>query len=368
MFRPVIYTDEKSIPKDTPIIDAYSGSLKELFFIEHPRYKKEMPEAQKELKKYLEKKDVPKVWIYYPWRKLVVFTVPEVIYHKLRTARNRDLITDSEQARYRRTKVGIIGMSIGSSSLEMLIRTGGAKNVKIADFDEVEVTNLNRMNANLLDVGSNKSIIAARRMYEIDPFLNIQVLEEEIVESNLDNFINHGFRIDIVVDAMDSLDMKIKLRLKCREYGIPVLMATSNGDGIIIDIERYDKDNNLPLFHGLIRKDDYENIASLSTRTKYNEWLKLATKIVNPKHLSAVMQDSLIKIGDTIAQVPQLGSTVAISGASISYLIRLIANDYQLDSGRYLLNLDDIFQVKRKFNKNDLNKKLEDKLCLGNND
>ena len=58
-------------------------------------------------------------------------------------------------------------------------------------------------------------------------------------------------------------------------------MATDNGDNIILDVERFDLEPERPILHGLIgdvKPDDFKTM-------NYEEWLKLATKIVGFENL-----------------------------------------------------------------------------------
>lgn len=331
--------DVEALKIDNPSlveIDAFSSALEELFFIDHPQYKKVQPEAQEMLSQYLENNTIQPVFIHYPWKSVIVKTVPEDTYFKLRTARNRYIISDQEQDSYRKMHVAIAGLSVGSAILSSIVINGGCKKMKIADFDTAEITNLNRMRANLTDIGQNKTLIAAREVLELDPYAELELWGDGISKDTINKFILDP-RVDVFIDEMDSLDLKIAARFACREAGIPVLMATDNGDGIILDVERYDLDKTQPIFHGLlgdVKMDDFENL-------DYKMWLQLATKIVGPSYLTERMQDSLSVIGRNISSVPQLGTTANIAGAAISFCLRRLCVDLPLNSGRYTLSLEE---------------------------
>lgn len=317
-------------------IDAFSGALEELFFIEHPQYKKPQPGVADMLKEYLDSSKVVPVFIHYPWKSVVVKTVPEDLYLTLRTARNRFIISHEEQLAYRDLHVAVAGLSVGSAIVSSIVVNGGCKKMKIADFDTAEITNLNRMRAKLTDIGQNKTIIAAREVWELDPYAELELWGEGIAKDTLQKFILDP-TIDVFVDEMDSLDLKIAARFACREAGIPVIMATDNGDGIILDVERFDLDKSSEIFHGLlgtVTPKDFENL-------DYKMWLQLATKIVGPTYLTPRMQESLSVIGRSIPSVPQLGTTANIAGAAVSFCLRRIASKLPLDSGRYIVSLEE---------------------------
>jgi hypothetical protein len=135
---------------------------------------------------------------------------------------------------------------------------------------------------------------------------------------------------------MDNLVLKFQAREICRKAGIPVVMATDNGDSVILDVERFDLEPEREFFHGLVPGVTTEIVSHMP----FQEWLRIATKIVGPDFLTDRMQSAIMQIGRTIAAVPQLGPTAAMAGAGIAYAVRAIANKADLPSGRYEYGLD----------------------------
>ncbi len=336
MEKPQIFKQQSEAPAGAEVIDAFNGSLKELFFVDHPNLKKTMPEAQLPLEEFLKSHTIGESWIYFPWSNKLVHTLDEENYFKLRTARNREVITMEEQAKYRQVKIGIAGLSVGSAAVSALSISGGPKEIKIADFDEVEVSNLNRIRAKLTDIGQNKTHVAAKEVWELDPYAQLELWDNGVTKENIKDFLLQP-RLDIFVDEMDSIDLKIISRLIARENKIPVLMATDNGDSVILDVERFDLEPDRQIFHGLIGDMQMSEAENLDFRS----WLQLATKIVGPEYLTESMQNSLLSIGKTIASVPQLGTTAAIAGSAIAFAVRRIANQELMPSGRYTLGCDE---------------------------
>lgn len=342
IISPEFYNDKKFAPKEATILDIYKNSLIELFFIENPHFKKNSINVDLEVKKYLRNSSVKDIWIYYPWRNTLVHTVEEKAYFKLRTARNKNIITEVEQLKYHEMKIGIIGLSIGSVILSTIVATGGPKLIKLADYDSIEITNLNRMKGTLLDVTKNKAQVAALNTWEIDPFINLDVGNDAITKDNIEEFIIGNPKLDLFIDSMDSLELKVIARQICKKARIPCLMATSNGDGEILDVERFDLEPNKQLFHGRlgdIKPDDLKYATPA-------EWVKKALQIVDESVLTKRVKESISEIGKSLAGVPQLSSTLQISGAMVSFAIRKIANKEPLPSGRYMISLDKVFQEK----------------------
>lgn len=336
--KPKILKGRDEAPASANVIDIYESALRELFFIENPQLKKEFGETVKRLEAFLSDANVAELWIHYPWSNTLIRSVPEETYFKLRTARNRNIITAAEQLRYRNAVVGIAGLSVGSAILSALVISGGPKTLKIADFDVLETSNLNRVRATLPDVGKNKAHVAARHIWELDPFADIHLCAEGVSRENLEAFLLHDPPLQIFIDAMDNLALKVFSRQLCREYHIPVLMATDNGDGVILDIERFDSEPARPLLHGLIDGISSEDLVNMD----YERWLELATRIVGPEYLTKSMQKSLPEIGRSLSALPQLGTAAMLAGSAVAYAVRRIVNREEVLSGRYLLSLEDM--------------------------
>lgn len=338
MQTPNIYKSEPEIPaREWRRVEAFDGALRELFLVRNPQWKKGMSGFDEARDTFVKSCAIQPIWIAYSEAGVLVRTVPEEIYFELRTSRNRDIISPDEQAAYRNCSVGIAGLSVGSAILAALVRSGGPKRIKIADFDVLEVTNLNRLQATLLDVGESKAEIAARGIYAIDPFAELTVFANGVNRENIKDFILGNPKLDVCIDEMDMIDCKILSRIIAREARIPVLMATDNGDGVILDVERFDLEPDRKLFHGALGDIHFDNVKDLD----YKAWLALATKIVSPEYLTERMQDSLLEIGTAIPAVPQLGTTASIAGSAMAFAVRRIASGEELPSGRYTIGCEE---------------------------
>lgn len=339
MKKPKFYRLKSALPKGTKTIDAVPSAFGELFFIENPQVSKSDPRAKPLLKAFLaEKKHTQGLWVYYPWLHTAVRVPPEDVYYRLRIARNRDLITEEEQSAYRAAVVGVAGLSVGSAVVASLVATGGPKHMKIADPDFVEITNLNRMRATLPDIGSNKAEVAAEQVWEIDPFAELEVLNRGLQSEALKDFLLKKPALDVFVDEMDDIAMKVAVRFACRAARIPVVMATDNGDSIIVDIERFDLEPKRPIFHGKVTlpKTKLENLSR-------DQFIALSTAIIDPTFFTTRQQQSILAIGTRLSGVAQLGTAATIAGAAIAYVVRRIASGAEMPSGRYVMGCEPTF-------------------------
>jgi molybdopterin/thiamine biosynthesis adenylyltransferase len=227
-------------------VDAFERQLKELFVIENHAFigvPKSEVYASKEFKAFADTRKDSFVYVYFPWRNTLVKTVDKDDYFLLKTNRNQDLITAEEQKKLRAYKVAVLGMSVGSNVAFVLTQAGISNDILLADFDELDTTNLNRILAGVHEVGLNKTIVVAHRIYEDNPFATVTALPEGINETNLEARIVEG-NIDCIIEEIDDLPFKIHVRLLAMKHRIPVVMVTDNGDGVVLHIERYDKGHN----------------------------------------------------------------------------------------------------------------------------
>jgi tRNA threonylcarbamoyladenosine dehydratase len=336
MNKPEFFKLKEKLPPGIEIVDAFNRSLSELFFIRNPKFKKGAPGANEALAKFMNNgvKTIQSIYVYYSWAGKAVSIPEEKVYFELRTARNKNIINKKEQEKYRNIKIGIAGMSVGSNIATTLALTGGPKNMKLADFDEIEATNLNRIRAGLGSIGQNKAMFFARQIWEFDPWAELEIYDKGLNKDNIEDFIKG---LDIFIDEMDSIELKVHSRFICKKLKIPVLMATDNGDNVIFDVERYDQNPDLAIFNGRVKIAE-EELANMKT---FQDWIKIAAKIVGAEIQTPRLLQSILELGKTVAGVPQLGSSAAMAGAAASYAVRKIASGDKLPSGRYDINLDE---------------------------
>ena len=79
--------------------------------------------------------------------------------------------------------------------------------LRLADFDTAELSNLNRLRTGVYNLGVLKTIIAAREIMEIDPFLKVAVFHEGLTQQNMPDFFTGGKKLDILVEVCDGLDI-----------------------------------------------------------------------------------------------------------------------------------------------------------------
>ena len=277
--------------------------------------------------------DEPLRDVYFPWRRAVVRMLGPHAYDVVRLDRNRNRITTGEQDRLRRQRVGVVGLSAGHAAAATIALEGLCGELRLADFDEVELTNLNRLPASVLDIGANKAVVAARRVAEIDPYLPVQIVPEGLTYDNVAEFVEG---LDVLVEECDEIDMKLLVREEARRQRVPVVMETS--DRGLLDVERFDQEPDRPVLHGLLDDMSAATMARLSPLDKVPYVLRL----VDPGQASARGVASLAEIGRSLSTWPQLGGDVTLGGATIAATVRQIGLGEPVPSGRTRIDLESI--------------------------
>ncbi len=275
-------------------------------------------------------------WIYFPWVRRLLHMLPEAEFCELRTSRNRNKLTLAEQQRLAKIRIGIVGLSVGQTTAVTLALEGVGGHLRLADFDHLELSNLNRLRAGVADLGLNKAVLTARQIYEIDPYAQLELFVDGVDDSNLDAFLDGGDKLDLVFDECDDLAMKIRVRERARQLRIPVLMETS--DRGLIDVERFDLEGNRPLLHGLIGGLDADDLRGLSNYEK----VPTVMKMIGAESMSRRLAGSLVDVETTVKTWPQLASAVALGGAVNTDVARRIALGEFTGSGRYYVDLEQL--------------------------
>lgn len=324
------------------ITDDYEEQLKELFAINNPilvyapNFTKNFKDYLVILKKQTSLSSQGK-WVYFPWNGNFVHILKDSDFQKVRTARNRYLIDDKEQAKFYNSVIGIGGLSVGNSVALAIVLQGGGKHIKLADFDSLALTNLNRVRAGVTSLGLNKTEVTARQIYELNPYAKLELFPVGLNEKNLKKFFAGPPKLDIVIDELDNIAIKYLIRTYAKKYRVPLVMGADNGDNAVIDIERYDQNNKTKFFHGRIGNTTFEELKKLD---KFGIG-KTITKHIGPENLSKKVQDSLLAMGKTIVSWPQLGGAALLNGSAIAYCVRKILNGQPLENNRALISLDE---------------------------
>ncbi|TDE08242.1 Rv1355c family protein [Jiangella asiatica] len=275
--------------------------------------------------------DEPSRWYHYPWRRAVVHVLGPGGFQALRSDRNRNKITAEEQRRLRELTIGVVGLSVGHAIAHTLALEGVCGRIRLADFDHIELSNLNRIPGTVFDLGLNKAVVLARRIAELDPYIDVEIEPRGLDLDTADAFMTG---LDIVVEECDAFDLKVAVRDAARRHGVPLVMETNERG--LLDIERYDLEPDRPMFHGLLGDVEPKRLIGLSTHDK----VPYVLRVLEPDELTAVMAASMTEVDETLSTWPQLGGDVSLGAATVAAAVRALGLGRALPSGRVRVDVE----------------------------
>jgi tRNA threonylcarbamoyladenosine dehydratase len=126
----------------------------------------------------------------------------------------------------------VVGLGgVGAYAAENICRAGAGK-MTIADGDVITPSNINRqLPAVHSSVGIEKSVLMAARLRDINPSLELDVVNKFLKHENIRDLLDSQ-RFDYVVDAIDTLTPKIHLILETLSRKYPLISSMGAGGRI----------------------------------------------------------------------------------------------------------------------------------------
>lgn len=117
------------------------------------------------------------------------------------------------QKRLLQSKVLVIGAGGLGSSAIMQLAAAGVGLLGIADYDRVDLSNLQRQTIHrTADVGTEKVLSAKRAVEELNPDVNVQIHSERMTADNIQGVIE---QYDFVLDCTDRFETKFLINDAC---------------------------------------------------------------------------------------------------------------------------------------------------------
>lgn len=253
-------------------------------------------------------------WVYFPWRGTVAHVLERDDYFAVITDRNRDKITREEQQRLRAKRIGVLGLSVGGEAAIAIAQEHLCGHMVLADFDRLDLSNLNRLGAGADDLGLPKTIIIARRIALIDPYLAVTILEEGVTANNANDFLEG---LDLLVEECDGLEVKYDVRQRAKARGLNVVYAADERG--FLSVEPYGLWPDLALFHGQVAEAPRPRGTYATTQAfmrALTEWLG------GWDHISGRSRASLEQIGETLSGYPQLAGEARYAAGQVTHVAR----------------------------------------------
>ena len=156
-----------------------------------------------------------------------------------RLGRALPLLGDHALSRLASLRIAVFGVGgVGSWCAEALARSGAGR-LLLVDDDVVAPSNLNRQcEATAGTIGASKVEAMKERLLSIVPDMEIETCPQRFTpDSPLPD-------VDVIVDAIDSVDAKAALILAATEKGVPIVSsmgAALRRDPTKVEVRRFDK-------------------------------------------------------------------------------------------------------------------------------
>jgi molybdopterin-synthase adenylyltransferase len=144
-----------------------------------------------------------------------------------RYSRNVATLSIEENDNLKNYKVCVVGCGgLGGYVIEMLGRLG-IGHIIVVDGDVFEESNLNRqILSNTASIGFKKATKAKSRMQSINPLVKVDAITEKLTSLNGKDIIRD---VNVVVDALDSIETRLMLEKLCEEENIPLVHGAIGG-------------------------------------------------------------------------------------------------------------------------------------------
>ena len=131
------------------------------------------------------------------------------------------------QEKLKLANILIIGSGgIGCTTAELLARAGVGK-ITLIDADIIEMSNLQRQIAFIeQDIGFYKSEILAKRLRQINPFIQVESNTVNLDETNAQALISQQ---DLILDGCDNFTTRYLVNKICTQLNVPLISASAIG-------------------------------------------------------------------------------------------------------------------------------------------
>ena len=122
-------------------------------------------------------------------------------------------------------RVLIIGLGGLGSPVAMYLAAAGVGHLVLADFDNVDLTNLQRQIAHTsARIGMNKAVSAAQAARELNPGITLEAIEQLLDEKSLAQQVQ---QVDVVIDCTDNFQARFAINAACVAAKVPLVSGAA---------------------------------------------------------------------------------------------------------------------------------------------
>lgn len=196
----------------------------------------------------------------------------------------------------------IVGAGGLGSPVALYLAASGLGQLTICDFDEVDLTNLQRQIIHTTQsVGMNKAVSAQQTVYEVNPEVKVQTVQQKSTESEMATLVKEA---DVVIDCSDNAKTRYALNRLCLTHKKPLVSgAAVNFEG---QVTVFDFRNEVsPCYHCLFPDAEdnqdlrcaengvFSPLVGMIGTTQAAEALKCLMRIGEPLQGRLLMLDAL---------------------------------------------------------------------------
>jgi len=131
------------------------------------------------------------------------------------------------QSKLRNSKVTVVGLGGLGSVSALYLALSGVGYLRLIDQDTVEINNLHRQALySLSDIRHAKVEVAAKRLAQLNPTVNIESIPDNINNQNVESVLADA---DCVVDGLDNMYTRYLINRYCVEHKIPYVFGGAIG-------------------------------------------------------------------------------------------------------------------------------------------
>ncbi|SJP57629.1 tRNA threonylcarbamoyladenosine dehydratase [Clostridioides difficile] len=221
------------------------------------------------------------------------------------TTRTSFLVGDDGIKKLNNSNIIVFGVGgVGSFTVEALARAG-VGNITIVDFDDVDITNINRQIPALHStVGRYKVDVMEERILDINPNINIKKIRSLYNKDTSDEILTE--RYDYVVDAIDMVSSKIHLIETCEKKGLKIISSMGMGnklDPTKIVVTDIHKTSTCPLAKVMRKELRDRGIKKLKVVCSTEQPIELKKKVMNGRKVTP----------GSVSFVPSVGGLIIAS-------------------------------------------------------
>ncbi|AKB81409.1 Dinucleotide-utilizing enzymes involved in molybdopterin and thiamine biosynthesis family 2 [Methanosarcina barkeri 3] len=137
------------------------------------------------------------------------------------------LFGEEGQEKLKKATALVVGAGGLGSPISTYLAVAGVGKIVLADFDSVELSNLNRQFLHHeKDVGIEKIKSAEEKLFSLNPEIKVETIREKITDENADSIVPP---CDIIIDALDNFDTRHVLNRFAVKRNIPLVHGAVSG-------------------------------------------------------------------------------------------------------------------------------------------